>query len=123
MTEQLDESLDARVPEALIASQPVVCSSEWPWIDAAVVNPSAHGSLHESGTLERLDVFRRRREGDAKGRREFAHGLLAPCEALQHRATRAVPECAEDEVEACRLMFNHMVECTRAVAIVNPMVE
>jgi hypothetical protein len=62
MSEQLDEPLDARIPEAFVVPEPVVGALERPWVDAAVVDASAHGAFHKAGPLEGLYVLRRRGE-------------------------------------------------------------
>src|SRR5215216_1532789 len=109
MPEQLDEPLDACVPEAFVVAKPVVGALERAWIDATVVDASADGALHEAGPLESPDVLRGRRERDPVRRGELADRLLALGEPLEHRPSRVVAEGAEDEVESI-CTFNHTVE-------------
>ena len=114
MAQQLDEPLDTRVPESFVVTQPLVGALERARVDAAVVDAPAHGTFHESGPLEGLDVLRRRRERHPVWRRQLADGLLAPGEPAEHRAPGMVAQGAEDDIEACLMMclmmFNHMVE-------------
>ena len=123
MAEPLDEPLDPRVPEAFVAAEPIIGARERPRVDPAVVDPSAHRALHESGSLEGLDVFRRRGERHPVGRGELAHGVFALGEPLEHGAAGVVAEGAKDEVEPCLLMFNHVVEHIGCRSIVNRLVE
>lgn len=111
MTQQLDEPLDARVPESFIAAKPVVGALERPRIDAAVVNAAAHRAFHEARPLEGLDVLRRRGKRHLVRRRELADSLFAFGESAEHRAAGVVAKRAKNEVEAVLIMFNHMVEC------------
>src|SRR5215211_9338648 len=53
MPEQLDETLDADVPERFVAAQPVVGPRQRPGVDPDVMNASAHGTRHQAGALER----------------------------------------------------------------------
>src|SRR5437868_10542917 len=123
MAQQLDEPLDARIPEALVAPEPVVRSRKRPWVDAAVVDASADGAFQESSPLEHLDVLRRRSERHPVRRRELAHGLLALGEPLEHLAPGVGAERAEDAVEPGLAIFNHRVEYGRRPWIVNRLVE
>jgi hypothetical protein len=123
MAEQLDEPLDSRIPEAFVPAEPTIRALERTGIDAAVVNSSAHGALHESRPLQGLDVLRRRGERHPVWCRELANSLLALGEPLEHGAPRVVAERAEDEVESRVLMFNHDVEYTNRPLNVNRMVE
>jgi hypothetical protein len=123
MAKQLDESLDTRIPEALIAAEPIVGALERPRIDAAVVDASADGAFHEPGPLEGLDVLGCRGEGHPVRCRELANGLFTFGEPLEHRAPGVVAESAEDEVELHLLLFNHTVEHIQMPWIVNRFVE
>jgi len=100
MTQQLDEPLDARIPESFVVAKPVVRALERPWVDAAIVNASAHGALHKAGSLERLNVLRRRSKRHPVWCRELAYGVLTSGEPLEHRPSRVVTESAEDKIEA-----------------------
>jgi hypothetical protein len=122
MSEQFDEPLDARVPEAFVVPEPIVGALERPRVDAAIVDASAHGTFHKTSPLEGLDVLRRCGERHLVRRRELADGLLAFREPLEHGPARVVTEGAEDEVESVRT-FNHIIEYSRAPTIVNPSVE
>ena len=123
MAQQLDEPLDARIPEAFVAAKPVIGASEGPRIDAAVVDATAHGALDKPGALERLDVLGGCGERHPVRRCQLPDGVLALGEALEHRTAGRVAEGAKDEVEACVMMFNHMVEDSAAPRIVNYPVE
>ena len=57
MAEQLDEPLDARIPETFVIAEPIVGPLEWTRVYSAVVDASAHRPLHEAGSLEGLDVL------------------------------------------------------------------
>jgi hypothetical protein len=103
-------------------TEPVVRTLEWPRVDTAVVNASAHGAPHETGPLERLDVLGRRGERDPVRRRQLAHRQLSLGEPLEHRAPGVVAQCSKNEVQSC-LMFNHIVEYQRAASIVNRLIE
>lgn len=109
MPEQLDQPLDARIPEAFVVAEPVVRTLEGPRVDAAVVDASANGAFHKTSPLEGLDVFRHRGERHSVWCGELADGLLALGEPPEHRPPGVVAEGAEDEVESLG-MFNHMVE-------------
>jgi hypothetical protein len=109
MSEQLDEPLDARIPEALVVTEPVVGALERPGVDAAVVDASAHGAFHKASPFERLYVLRRRGERHPVWRGELADGLLALGEPLEHRPPGVVAKGTEDEVESV-WTFNHIVE-------------
>src|SRR5689334_19244220 len=110
MAKQLDEPLDARVPEAFVTAEPVVGASEWPRVDAAVVDTTADGAFHESCPLEGLDVLRCRSKRHLVRRGELADCLLALGEPLEHRAPGVVAKRAEDEIESGGRLFNHRVE-------------
>ena len=99
MAEQLGEPLDACIPEALVAAEPVIGTRKRARIDAAVVNAPADGAFHEAGFLESLDVLRGCRERHVVWGGELADGLLAFGQALEHGAAGAVAEGSEDEVE------------------------
>lgn len=122
MAQQLGEPLDARIPQAFIAAEPIVGALERPRIDAAVVDAPAYGASHESGLLESLDVLRRGGERHPVRRGERADGLLAFREPLEHCPPRPVGERAKNEIESCWL-FNHAVEYMRRRLIVNHVVE
>ena len=122
MAEQLDEPFDSRIPESFISAQPVVRALQWSWVDAAVVDSPANGALHETGSLERLDVLRGRGERNPIRRRELADRVLASGKSFEHSSAGPVTECAEDEVEA-RVLFNHTVEYICCGRIVNRVVE
>ena len=123
MTEQLGEPLEARIPEAFVAAEPVIGALERARIDPAVMDASAYGAFHEAGPLEGLDVLRRRGQRHSVRRGELAYGLLAFGQPLEHGAPGVVAERTEDEVESQLSMFNHMVEYTGHGMIVNPFVE
>jgi len=123
MTEQLDEPLYPRIPEAFIAAQPVVGTRERSRVDAAVVDAPADGAFHEPGSFQRLDVLRGRGERHPIRRRELAHGVLTLGQSLEHAPPGLVTERAEDKVEPRVIMFNHMVEDSGDRAIVNRPVE
>ena len=110
MAEQLDEMLDARIPESLVAAQPLIGPLERPRIDATVVNSSAHRAFDEAGSLECLDVLRCGGERHAVRRRQLTYCLLASGEPAEHGAPGMVAKGAEDEIETGLMMFNHMVE-------------
>lgn len=109
MSEQLDEPLDARIPEAFVVTEPVVGALERPRVDAAVVDASAHGAFHKASPLEGLYVLRRRSERHPVWCGELADGLLALGQPLEHRPPSGVAEGTEDEVESL-CTFNHIVE-------------
>jgi hypothetical protein len=71
---------------------------------------SADLAMDQSGVLERLDVFRCRRERHGKGLSELAHGALTSGELAQHPPARGIAESMEYGVELSGLKFNHMVE-------------
>lgn len=123
MAEQLDEPFDPRIPEALVAAEPVVGALERSRVDAAVVDAPAYGAFHEPGPIQRLDVLRGRGERHPIWRRELANSVLALCKSLEHAAPGLVTECAEDEVEPRVIMFNHTVEDNVGRPIVNRAVE
>lgn len=81
----------------------------------------AHGSLDEAGSLERLDVLRRRRERHAVRFGELADGVLAHGEPLEHAAPRRIAEGAENEIEL-RWIFNHAAEYYRVTDNSQPFV-
>src|SRR5581483_9529956 len=110
MAQQLDEPLDAHIPEAFIAAEPFVGARQRSRIDAAVVDAPAHGAFHESRAFESLDVLRRRGERYRERGGELADAQLALGQALEHGAARMIAERAEDNVEPSVVMFNHMVE-------------
>lgn len=122
MAQELGEPVDARIPEALVAAEPIVGPLEGPRIDAAVVNASTHGAFHQSHLLERLDVLRCGGERHAIGRSELTHCVLPFRKPLEHRAPRPVAECVEEAVES-GLLINHVVEYISGRAIVNHEVE
>lgn len=109
MSEQLDEPLDARIPQAFVVPEPVVGALERSRVDAAVVDASAHRPLYKASPLQGLDVLRCRGKRHPVWRRELANGLLASGEPLEHRPPGVVGEGTEDEVE-CACTFNHVVE-------------
>jgi len=123
MTEQLGEPLEARIPKAFVAAEPIVGALERPRVDPAVVNPSANGAFHEAGPFQGLDVLRGRGQRHPVGCRQLANRLLALGQPLEHGATRVVAERTEDEVEPYLNMFNHVVEYIGQRLIVNPFVE
>jgi hypothetical protein len=112
MSQELLQPSEPYVPESLVASQPFVCLSQRLWIDPTKVRAAAHGSLDEAGSLERLDMLRRRRKRHAVRFGELADGVLAQGEPLEHAPARWVAEGAKDEIEL-RWMFNHTVESYR----------
>lgn len=99
MTQQLDEPLDARIPESFVAAKPVVGALERPWVDAAIVNASAHSALHKAGSFERLYVLRRSGKRHPVGCCELAYSVLPSGESLEHGTSRVITESAEDEIE------------------------
>src|ERR671916_1280994 len=107
MPEQLDEPLDARIPEAFVVTEPVLGALERPRVDAAVVDASTHGALHQASPLEGLDVLRRGGKRHPVWCGELADRLLALREPLEHRPPGVVAEGAEDEVES-PCTFNHI---------------
>ena len=109
MTEELDEPLDARVPEFFVAAEPVVRALEGPGVNAAIVNSAADGAFHEAGAFQSADVLGRRGEGHVARRGELADRVLAPGQPVEHGAPGLVAEGLEDEVES-PLLFNHMVK-------------
>lgn len=123
MAEQLDEPFDPRIPEALVAPEPVVGALERLRVDAAVVDAPPNGAFYEPGPLQRLDVLRGRGERHPIRRRELANGVLTFCQPLEHGAPGLVTECAENDVESPSMMFNHEVEDSCARSIVNCPVE
>ena len=86
MAQQLDKPLDARIPEAFVAAEPVVGALERAGVDADLVDAATHRAFHESGPLQGLDVLRRRGERHPMRRRELADGLLTLGEPREHRA-------------------------------------
>ena len=96
MTQQLDEPLDACIPESFVAAQPIVGPLERARVDAAVVDAAANRALHETGPLERLDVLGRRGERHAIRRRRLADRLFALGQPFEHGAPRVVAEGAKD---------------------------
>jgi hypothetical protein len=113
MAEQLDEPIDARIPETFIVAEPVVGALERSRVDAHVMDASTHRPFHETRPLERLDVLGCRGERHSVWRGELADGLLALGEPLEHRSPSVVGECAENKVKPVRT-FNHIVEYRRA---------
>jgi hypothetical protein len=109
MAQQLDETLDSRIPKTFVATKPVVGALERPWVDAAEVDASAHRTFHQPCPLESLYVLGRRRKRHAIWRSELADGELASGESLEHCPPRVITEGAEDEIEAC-CTFNHIIE-------------
>ena len=122
VSEELDEPLDAGVPEAFVAPEPVIGTLELARVDAAVVDASAHRPLHESGPLEGLDVLGRGGQRHPVGCGELADGQLTAGEPFEHRSARVIAEGSEDEVEVV-MTLNHVVEYTAPGAIVNRLVE
>jgi len=98
MAQHLLEPREANVPEALVLAQPLVRFRERLRIEAAEMRPAAHRSPDEPSALERLHVLRCGGERHAVGLGELTHGMLALRELLEHAASRAVPEGAEDEI-------------------------
>jgi hypothetical protein len=123
MAEQLDEPLDSRIPEAFVAAQPVVGALERSRVDATVVDAPADGAFHEPGSFQHLDVLRGRGERHPIWRRELADGVFTLGESLEHGPSSLVTECAENDVEARVIMFNHTVEDNGNRPIVNRPVE
>lgn len=123
MAKQFDEPVDARIPESFVGAEPTVGPLERPRVDAAVVDASTDGALHESGPLEGLDVLRRRGEGHPVRCRELANGLLPFGEPFEHRTPGVVAERTEHEIELRLMLFNHTVEHTDSPLIVNQFVE
>ena len=109
MTQELCETRQSKIPQTLVCAEPAVGLLEWTRIQPAVVNSPAHSARDQSGTLERLDVFRRGRERHVIRLGEFTHGMLTRRKSVEHGAASGVAERVEDEVEIPRL-FNHMVE-------------
>lgn len=99
MPQQLLQSRETNVPEPLVAAEPLIGFGERLRIDAAVVCASAHGSLHEPGSLERLNVLRRRRQRHLVGLGKLANCVLARRQPLEHTAPSGVSERTEDKVE------------------------
>jgi hypothetical protein len=78
---------------------------------------------HQSSFLQRLDVFRGAGERHLKGGGEIADAALAPGESLKDCPPRGIGQSVEDGVQAVGVMFNHVVEYSSRVIIVNRMVE
>ena len=123
MAEQLDEPFDPRIPEALVATEPVVGVLERSRVDAAVVDASANGAFHEPGPFQRPDMLRGRGERHPIWRRELADSVLTLCESREHGSPGLVTERVEDEVEPRVILFNHTVEHNVARLFVNLTVE
>src|SRR5437868_5535309 len=98
MAQRLDEPLDAGVPQTFVVAEPAVGALQRPWVDATIVDASAHGAFHQSCPFEGLYVLRCRRKRHAIGRSELAHSVLAPGESLEHRPPRVVTKGAKDEI-------------------------
>src|SRR5688572_12075802 len=107
--QQLDEPLDARVPQAFVVAEPVVGALERPGVDTAVVDASPNCSGDEASPLQGLDVLRGGGQRHPVRSGQVADGLLPPCEPLEHRPPGGVAEGAEHEIEAARTL-NHVVE-------------
>ena len=99
MTQQLDEPLDACIPEAFVAAEPVIGARERARVDANVVYASPDTAFHEARPFECLDVLRRCRQRHLERLGEFAYRLFAFGETLQHGATGGIAERAEDQVQ------------------------
>jgi hypothetical protein len=123
MAEQLDESLEPRIPEAFVGTKPVVGALERTRIDTAVVDASAHGAFHQAGPLQGLDVLRRCGKGHVVRCRQLADGQLPFGEPPKHGTPSVVAERTEHEVEARLSLFNHVVEYMGRLPIVNWFVE
>jgi hypothetical protein len=121
MSQELLQPSEPYIPESLVASQPFVCLSQRLWIDPTKVRAAAHGSLDEAGSLERLDVLRRRRKRHVVRFGELANRVLAQGKPLEHAPAGRVAEGAEDKIEL-RWMFNHTVEHYRAVGNSQPFI-
>jgi hypothetical protein len=78
-----------------------------------------HLSPHQAGMLQHFHMLGRGRKRHAERGGEIAHIALSAGQAAQHRAPRGVGEGVEDGVEG-RVLFNHVVECSRAVLEIQP---
>src|SRR5215210_5588859 len=122
MPEQLDQPVDARIPEAFVVPEPVVGPLQRPRVAPAVVDASPHRPFHQAGPLEGLDVLRRRCQRHPVRCGELANRLLPLGESGEHGPAGVVAEGTEDEVEVAG-MLNHMVEYATGTGIVNLAVE
>ena len=123
MAEQLGEPLETRIPEFLIAAEPVVGALERPRVDAAVVNAATDGALHQTRALERLDVLGGGSERHPVWGSQLADRSLPFGEGLEHRPAGVVTERTENHVQLGFRLFNHGVEYMWYPPIVNRMVE
>jgi hypothetical protein len=112
MSQELLQPSEPNIPEPLIAPEPLVGLRQWLRIDPTKVRAASHGSLDEAGSLERLDMLRRRSERHVVRFGELADSVLAHGEPLEHAPACWVAEGAKDEIEL-RWMFNHTVESHR----------
>src|SRR6185437_5984831 len=119
MTEELFETCQPKVPQALVRAEPAVSLFKWTRVQSAVVDPSAHSSLDQPGILERLDVFRHRCERRVKRLGQLGHGMFAPCEAVKDGTPSRVAQRMKDEIEVVGLI-NHMVEYASAAEYCQP---
>jgi len=73
------------------------------------VRAAAHLATDQPGVLQRLDVFRGRRERHGKGLCKLAYRSFPTGELAKHSPTRGIAEGVKDGIEL-RPIFNHMVE-------------
>ena len=78
--------------------------------EAADMGATFHPAPDKPGLLQRLDVFRRPGKGHSERRGQLADAALALGKSLEDRPPRRIGEGMKHGVEACSLLFNHVVE-------------
>lgn len=106
----LVERIEAYGPKRLVFGQPLIGDLEWFGPEPVEPLPTLFALVHEAGVLQRPQVLRHagklHRERRCECRRRNL-GTIA--QTHQNPASGRITESAEDCVERCFLMRNHMV--------------